>query len=98
MQPKTEPKGHGKKPRPFVVCHVAGCAEWVYVSASGLWWKLPPRWSWVTGSGGLCPAHALRPSGPVQDDAPACPDCGGIMARTGKCHTCPNCGHNDGCG
>jgi hypothetical protein len=31
-------------------------------------------------------------------DAPCCADCGSLMLRTGSCHTCPNCGANDGCG
>jgi ribonucleoside-diphosphate reductase alpha chain len=27
-----------------------------------------------------------------------CPQCGDVMARSGKCHTCPKCGFNTGCG
>ena len=26
-----------------------------------------------------------------------CPVCGYGMVATGKCRTCPNCGHNSGC-
>jgi len=28
----------------------------------------------------------------------ACPDCGGMMIRTGTCQSCPTCGYNGGCG
>jgi hypothetical protein len=27
-----------------------------------------------------------------------CERCGGMMRRTGNCFTCPNCGHDTGCG
>ena len=33
-----------------------------------------------------------------QDDAPACPTCGGITVRAGSCYSCPNCGSSTGCG
>ena len=33
-----------------------------------------------------------------QDDAPACPKCGGITVRAGSCYSCPNCGSSTGCG
>ncbi len=33
-----------------------------------------------------------------QDDAPACPNCGGITVRAGSCYSCPNCGSSTGCG
>ena len=33
-----------------------------------------------------------------QDDAPACPNCGGITVRAGACYSCPNCGASTGCG
>ncbi len=33
----------------------------------------------------------------VQNDAPACPDCGGIMVRNGSCYKCLNCGSTSGC-
>ncbi|MDT0632040.1 vitamin B12-dependent ribonucleotide reductase [Rubrivirga litoralis] len=33
-----------------------------------------------------------------QDDAPACPNCGGITVRAGACYSCPNCGSSTGCG
>jgi len=32
-----------------------------------------------------------------QADAPACPDCGAIMVRSGSCYKCPNCGGTSGC-
>jgi ribonucleoside-diphosphate reductase alpha chain len=31
------------------------------------------------------------------DDAPACPDCGAIMVRSGACYRCMNCGSTSGC-
>ena len=35
----------------------------------------------------------------VDTDSPSCSVCGGIMRRTGTCHTCDSCGENDGsCG
>ncbi len=33
-----------------------------------------------------------------QEDAPACPNCGGITIRAGACYICPNCGATTGCG
>ena len=33
-----------------------------------------------------------------QEDAPACPNCGGITIRAGACYSCPNCGASTGCG
>ncbi|HLA63385.1 MAG TPA: hypothetical protein VK610_03090, partial [Rhodothermales bacterium] len=33
-----------------------------------------------------------------QEDAPACPKCGGITVRAGACYSCPNCGSSTGCG
>ena len=33
-----------------------------------------------------------------QEDAPACPNCGGITIRAGACYSCPNCGATTGCG
>jgi ribonucleoside-diphosphate reductase alpha chain len=33
-----------------------------------------------------------------QEDAPACPNCGGITVRAGACYSCPNCGSSTGCG
>jgi len=30
-------------------------------------------------------------------DAPACPECGSIMARSGTCYVCVNCGTTTGC-
>ncbi|MEM4410746.1 MAG: adenosylcobalamin-dependent ribonucleoside-diphosphate reductase [Candidatus Caldarchaeum sp.] len=30
-------------------------------------------------------------------DAPACPECGSIMARSGTCYVCVNCGATTGC-
>jgi ribonucleoside-diphosphate reductase alpha chain len=32
-----------------------------------------------------------------QQDAPACPDCGAIMIRSGACYKCLNCGAVSGC-
>lgn len=32
-----------------------------------------------------------------EDDAPSCPDCGGIMVRNGACFRCMNCGSTSGC-
>lgn len=34
---------------------------------------------------------------PQQQHAP-CPDCGGMMVRTGTCYSCPACGNHGGCG
>jgi hypothetical protein len=34
----------------------------------------------------------------MSDDGISCPKCGAIMVRTGSCYTCPECGHNGGCG
>ncbi|MDP9267265.1 MAG: hypothetical protein M3P27_02935 [Acidobacteriota bacterium] len=34
----------------------------------------------------------------MSDEAICCPKCGAIMVRTGSCYTCPECGHNGGCG
>lgn len=31
-------------------------------------------------------------------DGVVCKTCGGLMIRTGTCHTCPTCGDNTGCG
>ncbi len=37
-------------------------------------------------------------SGPrVQQDAPACANCGWIMSRAGTCYRCENCGSTSGC-
>ncbi len=33
-----------------------------------------------------------------QEDAPACPNCGGLTVRAGACYSCPNCGSSTGCG
>ena len=33
----------------------------------------------------------------VQEDAPACADCGSIMVRNGSCYKCLNCGSTSGC-
>lgn len=102
-------KGHTRKQNPFVVCRAVGCMAWAFVKA-GLAqigtvktvpvWHFPPGWTWSNGLGGLCPLHSrsARGASPTQNDAPACPNCGDLMQQTGKCHTCPNCGHNDGCG
>ena len=34
---------------------------------------------------------------PNDQDAPPCPNCGGIMLRNGACYACPNCGTTSGC-
>lgn len=31
-------------------------------------------------------------------DGNVCPQCGGLMQRTGTCFTCPSCGYDTGCG
>ncbi len=31
------------------------------------------------------------------DDAPACPECGGVTTRSGTCYKCMNCGSTTGC-
>ena len=49
----------------------------------------------TVGSAAMPPLSSL-PS-PVQSDAPACPKCGRITVRAGKCHVCPNCGETTGC-
>ncbi len=38
----------------------------------------------------------FRPK-PVEDDAPACSDCGGMTVRNGTCYKCMNCGSTTGC-
>ena len=53
------------------------------------------------------PAQAPRGGAPLplvsvptvffQQDAPACPDCGAIMIRSGVCYKCMNCGAVSGC-
>ncbi len=32
-----------------------------------------------------------------QEDAPSCPECGGIMVRNGNCYKCMECGSTTGC-
>jgi ribonucleoside-diphosphate reductase alpha chain len=46
-----------------------------------------------------------EPEKPVPAPLPAymsageiCSFCGGLMIRTGSCHTCTQCGNNTGCG
>ena len=39
-----------------------------------------------------------KPAFQNQEDAPACPNCGGITIRAGACYSCPNCGASTGCG
>ncbi len=34
---------------------------------------------------------------PDSDDAPACPECGGMTVRNGTCYKCLNCGGTTGC-
>lgn len=49
----------------------------------------------------LSSGKALKPildiSGGAQSDAPACPNCGHIMVRSGTCYKCLNCGTQGGC-
>ena len=42
--------------------------------------------------------RSSRPSCTGLDLGPACPQCGGMMQRTGSCYTCSSCGNNTGCG
>ena len=35
---------------------------------------------------------------PQAADGPVCQNCGGLMARSGSCHTCITCGSTSGCG
>ena len=108
--PTIRPKGHPPQARPCTVCHAEGCPAWAFVTSvlrEGAWmWRMPDGWVWVAGEGGLCGAHAggaearegttpATRSSPT--DAPTCPMCGDLMARTGKCHTCSTCGHDSGC-
>ena len=44
------------------------------------------------------PAPAATSTFRNQEDAPACPNCGGITIRAGACYSCPNCGASTGCG
>jgi ribonucleoside-diphosphate reductase alpha chain len=32
------------------------------------------------------------------NDGTVCRNCGGLMIRTGSCHTCTTCGDTTGCG
>jgi ribonucleoside-diphosphate reductase alpha chain len=34
----------------------------------------------------------------VNTEEKTCPDCGGMLQRTGTCYSCPTCGYNGGCG
>lgn len=43
------------------------------------------------------PAAVAGAARPVQDDSPACPDCGGITVRAGTCYACVACGSTTGC-
>jgi ribonucleoside-diphosphate reductase alpha chain len=49
----------------------------------------------------LSSGKVLKPildiSGGAQSDAPACPNCGHIMVRSGTCYKCLNCGTQGGC-
>ena len=35
---------------------------------------------------------------PQAADGPVCQNCGGLMTRSGSCHTCMTCGSTSGCG
>jgi ribonucleoside-diphosphate reductase alpha chain len=35
---------------------------------------------------------------PVAHEGMICNQCGGVMQRTGACHTCSSCGNHTGCG
>lgn len=39
----------------------------------------------------------VPPRLPISDGV-ICRNCGGLMIRTGACHTCTGCGDTDGCG
>ena len=58
----------------------------------------------AAGPEAKAPTEALTDTPPVVpaklqglDLGPACPNCGGMMQRTGSCYTCPQCGNNTGC-
>ncbi len=40
---------------------------------------------------------AAGPPGGIQEDAPSCSNCGGIMVRSGTCYACTMCGSTSGC-
>lgn len=40
----------------------------------------------------------MTPPRPPVSDGKVCTNCGGLMIRTGTCHTCTSCGNTDGCG
>ena len=35
---------------------------------------------------------------PLYGEGMVCRNCGGVMMRTGSCHTCIQCGESNGCG
>jgi hypothetical protein len=54
-------------------------------------------------SSGLAVLHSAELSRPVNAtpqaaDGPVCQNCGGLMTRSGSCHTCMTCGSTSGCG
>lgn len=60
------------------------------VSSDQLPLETPPAASSVTSS----PVSASKHD---HDDAPACPECGGMTVRNGTCYKCMNCGSTTGC-
>jgi ribonucleoside-diphosphate reductase alpha chain len=43
-------------------------------------------------------SQPINTSPQVTADSPVCHSCGGLMARSGSCHTCTTCGNTSGCG
>jgi ribonucleoside-diphosphate reductase alpha chain len=60
---------------------------------------LPPIAGGANGHSEVVPLYdATAYRGPrVQEDAPACANCGWIMTRSGTCYRCENCGSTSGC-
>lgn len=42
-------------------------------------------------------SESVVPAPGESDDAPACPECGGVTTRSGTCYKCMNCGSTTGC-
>jgi ribonucleoside-diphosphate reductase alpha chain len=51
----------------------------------------------VLSSNGHSHSDAAYRGPRVQQDAPACANCGWIMSRSGTCYRCENCGSTSGC-
>ena len=56
-----------------------------------------PQAAPLTAAGAAWPNGSAKTTFVNQADAPACPDCGGIMVRNGSCYICPSCGTTSGC-